>query len=121
MSKLDSEQLLALNNALQIVDTIEPIIDISDTGSDIDQEMRQGLAKAYAIAGFRKYLAYLHNRALKSTAMRSVTLVDQAAGKARALTSKEILVRGKQAFEEYDTVRNLIGPGKSKRKRIPKV
>lgn len=101
------ESLEALNKALKAVDCCEPFIDFEDVGNDITPEMREGLAKAYTIPGFRKLLAYKYNRAVKLTALTSATEIDQGAGKARALTYKEILSQGAQAFAEMDKINKL--------------
>ena len=69
--------------------------------------MNYGLAQVYANEGFREYIQHEIDVALKATATRSITLVDMAAGKARALTLKELLIKGKHAFEELQKINKL--------------
>lgn len=114
MAKNETEYLQALNDAFKALENMEPLIPFEDVGKEITAEMREGLARAYALPGFRKFLAYKYNRAVKLTALTSVSLVDQAAGKARALTYKEILRQGLQMFVEFDRI-NKLRPKRRKR------
>jgi hypothetical protein len=97
----------ALNSALADALNIDPLTEFHDPVSQNDVRMNYGLAQVYSNEGFREYLKIEIDRALKAAALRSVTLVDSAAGKARALVLKELLIKGKQAFEELQRIQAL--------------
>ena len=105
MPNIDEIKFKKLNDALSAVMNMEPIIATSEATEKLTTEMQVGLARAYSDSGLRKYFEYKLNEALKSVALRSTTPFDIAFGKARILTIKEILVRGKQAFEELERIK----------------
>ncbi len=107
VAQKEARQIEALNKALEAVDTIAPLVVPADVGDAVNARMLEGLAQAYSIPGFREFLSYFVNRQMKLTAMKSTTLVDQAAGKARTLIVKEILSKGRQAYLERSKIQEL--------------
>jgi hypothetical protein len=108
--KKEIEELKTIHNLnVLLADCLDfdPLTGFQEPDTQLASSMNYGLAQVYANEGLRLYIQNEINRALKATATRSLTLVDMAAGKSRALTLKELLVKGKQAFEELQEIESL--------------
>jgi len=97
-----------INKAIQALDIVEPLIDyVEDPKSEREDRHNQALAAMYVSEDFRSYLISNLNAAIKATALRSVSEVDTAFGKARILTLKEILVKSRRAFIGFEKIRKM--------------
>lgn len=113
-TKLTEEQKMdQINEAIKLLDVIEPLGGFAEPITEALAEQNFGLARMYSDAGYRKYLINEHNKAMKNVALRSATAVDIAFGKARILTLKELLVKGKRAFEEVQRIQALANKPKT--------
>lgn len=104
----EEEKIQRLNELLESSLNIKPLSEFSENGQ-VTHEMNYALAQMFAMKGFRDYLVLEMNKAIKGSALRSVSLVDMAYGKARALTLKEILIKAKNAFETLERVKKIAG------------
>lgn len=89
-----------------------PTFDTLNLDEKQNAEMLAGLAQAYAIPGFRKWIMFQLKRVYIAGVERTVTSEDPIFGKARALTLKELLRDGKRSFEEYqklEAARRRVG------------
>lgn len=102
----DVEKVSKINEALRLLMNLEPIVLMGDP-KPADREMLYGLAQAYANEGFRRYLLNLYLTAVRDTALRSEGVIDQAFGKARILTLKELLVQGKKSYDDLQRIEQL--------------
>ena len=105
--QIEVQTIQSLNHSLRGWLGFEPITEFHEPTNEQTARMNYGLAQVYANQGFREYVQHEIDVALKATATRSITLVDMAAGKARALTLKELLIKGKHAFEELQKINKL--------------
>ncbi len=101
------EKIKNLNTALLMTLDMEPLTEFREPRNETTSRMLYGLAQVYSNEGFREYIQHEIDMAMKATATRSVNLVDIAAGKARALTLKELLAKGRNAFTELQRIQNL--------------
>ena len=65
---------------------------------EVKEEMKDGLAKAYSLKGFRAYLENATKIALKNMAIAS-TAVEISYYKSRVDVLEQLLAKGKQMFE----------------------
>jgi hypothetical protein len=99
-------EIRQLNDALQTVMGLEPLTEIQPEANANSAGMNYGLAQVYANEGFREYMNMEINRQMVST-LTAETLVGLAERKARVLTLRELLVRGKRAFDELQKIQKL--------------
>lgn len=95
-----------INQALQMLEVVEPLLDFSDPGP-IKPHHFEVLALMYAQENYRSYLTRLYNSSVKAAALRSNNEVDMAFGKAQALVYKKLLIDAKNAFEHADRLKKL--------------
>lgn len=97
-----SLEIFEFNKFLREVLLMEPLTDFEEPKGELDHEMKEGLAQAYAIRGFRKYLERAVNVSIHNAAMSSGNEEIRGVFKGRALSLKELLLKGKRAFEQYE-------------------
>lgn len=95
-----------INEALKLLDMVEPLINFEDPGPYKPGHF-EALALMYANENYRSLLRLLYNNAVKSAALRSSNEVDMAFGKAQALTFKKLLVDAKKAFEHTERLKKI--------------
>ena len=96
----------ALNKKLA---KIKPEINLPEEIPDysMDAEMRYGLAQAYALPGFRKYLQTRLNIMITWTALSSEDETDLVRGKAKALLLGDLLSKMKSAYTLLGEINSL--------------
>lgn len=95
------EKIAKINELIKELEVMEPLISYSDPTNDGEHAMVEGLAKMFADKGMRSYLEMEYNRtkdkSLQCTDMYGIMFL-----KARAVTLKELLVKGNAAFQNYN-------------------
>lgn len=92
-----------LNTILKNIN-VEPIADYIGKQQEINYEIRDGMARAYGISGFRKFLEREINIATRSAALIPENEVEMAAAKMRLVTLKELYEKMRQTFSEYEKI-----------------
>lgn len=93
---IDKGAILKVNASLQKSEKELPI-EFEDN-VEITEEMKDGLAQAYGIAGFRQYLFNLYKFKVKDTIMRGETETDFYKGKCEAMLIKNLLTMARSAY-----------------------
>ena len=101
-----------LNALLQAVCNIEPLTEYEEPIPEPDQEMKFGLAQVYANKGYRKYMENVINKSIKNAALFADDALQGAAMKGRVITLKELLIKSKRAFEDFEAKAKKLKLGK---------
>ena len=107
---MNEEQIQQVMN--QRIDKLFDLYPIEDLRPlEVQEEMKEGIAKSYAQRGFRSYLENAVKIALKNMAV-AATPVEIAYYKSRVDVLEQLLAKGKQMFTSMESIRSLKGGGK---------
>lgn len=93
-----------INKQLKKVKDEGDSIDFSVLVEKVDAEMRYGLAQAYGLSGWRKYMENKFRIAIINSAIYSVDLTDMTYWKSVAINLKSILNLAKEAHNEIEKI-----------------
>lgn len=98
------DEIAKMNKLILALEPMEPLVLYKDPSNEADHAMMEGLAMVFGNRGFRDYLEMEYNKTKDKTLLCS-DLYGIMLLKARAATLKELLVKGRVAFQQYNNIK----------------
>ena len=107
-----------INKQLKKVKDEGDSVDFSVLVEKVDSEMRYGLAQAYGLSGWRKYMENKFRIAIINSAIYSVDLTDMTYWKSVAINLKSILNLAKEAYNDTQNIEQLTNKKNADSKKV---
>lgn len=99
MNLKTANEIIASNHSSHPIDYLEP--------KQITIQMKEALAQAYAIPGFKEYLENSYNTFIRNSAMHTDNMEALLLRKGRIATIGELLVLSRSCYSDYLTLKKI--------------